>query len=197
MTDDDLRLVQGLTSLHWLDLWGTSITDTGLARLSGLTNLGYLALGSTQTLPPSDLANAIALRDKATVARTPGVGPKVAERIVTELLKLFSPPSMAVAFASPKPPIFRSMIFALTVTNSASLTPRAVNRATPFSPSPYSSSCVSISGSLDLKLLTSSPGSILMRPCPRARDRTSSTALSAVPSSPDHAASTASAIQYG
>jgi Holliday junction DNA helicase RuvA len=36
-------------------------------------------------LPPSDLANAIALRDKASVARTPGVGPKVAERIVTEL----------------------------------------------------------------------------------------------------------------
>ncbi len=32
-----------------------------------------------------DLANAIALRDKAAVARTPGVGPKVAERIVTEL----------------------------------------------------------------------------------------------------------------
>ena len=37
------------------------------------------------TLAPSDLANAIALRDKAAVARTPGVGPKVAERIVTEL----------------------------------------------------------------------------------------------------------------
>src|SRR5258705_13766501 len=27
------------------------------------------------TLPPSDLANAIALRDKTAVARTPGVGP--------------------------------------------------------------------------------------------------------------------------
>ena len=36
-------------------------------------------------LQPADLANAIALRDKAAVARTPGVGPKVAERIVTEL----------------------------------------------------------------------------------------------------------------
>ena len=36
-------------------------------------------------LAPSELANAIALRDKASVARTPGVGPKVAERIVTEL----------------------------------------------------------------------------------------------------------------
>jgi holliday junction DNA helicase RuvA len=44
-----------------------------------------IALPVVGTLPPSDLANAIALRDKASVARTPGVGPKVAERIVTEL----------------------------------------------------------------------------------------------------------------
>src|SRR5213082_2247541 len=44
-----------------------------------------VALSVLGTLPPSDLANAIALRDKAAVARTPGVGPKVAERIVTEL----------------------------------------------------------------------------------------------------------------
>ena len=44
-----------------------------------------VALAVLSTLPTSDLANAIALRDKATVARTPGVGPKVAERIVTEL----------------------------------------------------------------------------------------------------------------
>src|SRR5213082_4001628 len=44
-----------------------------------------VALSVLGTLPPSDLANAIALRDKTAVARTPGVGPKVAERIVTEL----------------------------------------------------------------------------------------------------------------
>jgi Holliday junction DNA helicase RuvA len=44
-----------------------------------------VALAVLSTLSPSDLANAIALRDKAAVARTPGVGPKVAERIVTEL----------------------------------------------------------------------------------------------------------------
>ncbi|MGJ5131286.1 MULTISPECIES: Holliday junction branch migration protein RuvA [unclassified Bradyrhizobium] len=44
-----------------------------------------VALAVLGTLPPADLANAIALRDKAAVARTPGVGPKVAERIVTEL----------------------------------------------------------------------------------------------------------------
>jgi Holliday junction DNA helicase RuvA len=44
-----------------------------------------VALAVLSTLPPAELANAIALRDKAAVARTPGVGPKVAERIVTEL----------------------------------------------------------------------------------------------------------------
>src|SRR5690348_2892149 len=44
-----------------------------------------VALAVLSTLKPSDLASAISLRDKAMVARTPGVGPKVAERIVTEL----------------------------------------------------------------------------------------------------------------
>ncbi|TAK48398.1 MAG: Holliday junction branch migration protein RuvA [Xanthobacteraceae bacterium] len=44
-----------------------------------------VALAVLGTLGVADLANAIALRDKAAVARSPGVGPKVAERIVTEL----------------------------------------------------------------------------------------------------------------
>ena len=44
-----------------------------------------VALAVLSTLPPAELANAIALRDKAAVTRTPGVGPKVAERIVSEL----------------------------------------------------------------------------------------------------------------
>ena len=44
-----------------------------------------IALAVLGTLKPADLASAIAMRDKAMVARTPGVGPKVAERIVTEL----------------------------------------------------------------------------------------------------------------
>src|SRR6202158_3073090 len=44
-----------------------------------------VALAILSTLKPADLATAIALRDKAMVARAPGVGPKVAERIVTEL----------------------------------------------------------------------------------------------------------------
>lgn len=44
-----------------------------------------VALAILSTFTPSDLANAIALQDKAMVARAPGIGPKVAQRIVTEL----------------------------------------------------------------------------------------------------------------
>jgi len=44
-----------------------------------------VALAILSTLPPSELASAIALQDKAQVARAPGVGPKVAQRIVAEL----------------------------------------------------------------------------------------------------------------
>ncbi len=44
-----------------------------------------VALAVLGTLKPADLADAIALRDKAAVSRAPGVGAKVAERIVTEL----------------------------------------------------------------------------------------------------------------
>jgi Holliday junction DNA helicase RuvA len=36
-------------------------------------------------LKVADLASAIAMRDKAAITGAPGVGPKVAERIVTEL----------------------------------------------------------------------------------------------------------------
>ena len=44
-----------------------------------------VALAILSTLSPSDLANAIALKDIAMVSRAPGVGKKVAERIVIEL----------------------------------------------------------------------------------------------------------------
>ena len=44
-----------------------------------------VSLAVLSTLTPSELANAIALRDIAMVSRAPGVGKKVAERIVTEL----------------------------------------------------------------------------------------------------------------
>jgi holliday junction DNA helicase RuvA len=58
-----------------------------------------VALAVLSTLTPAEIANAIALRDKAAIARTPGVGPKVAERIVTELK------DKAPAFASVDPVI--------------------------------------------------------------------------------------------
>jgi Holliday junction DNA helicase RuvA len=60
-----------------------------------------VALAVLSTLKPSDLANAIALRDKAAISRTPGVGAKVAERIVTELK------DKAPAFADVDPALVR------------------------------------------------------------------------------------------
>ena len=44
-----------------------------------------VALAVLGTLKPGELATAIALQDRATLARAPGVGRKVAERIVAEL----------------------------------------------------------------------------------------------------------------
>jgi len=44
-----------------------------------------VALAVVGTLSTGDLANAIALQDRTMVARAPGVGPKVAARIVAEL----------------------------------------------------------------------------------------------------------------
>jgi holliday junction DNA helicase RuvA len=44
-----------------------------------------VALAILSTLRAADLASAIALGDRAMIARAPGVGPKVAQRIVTEL----------------------------------------------------------------------------------------------------------------
>lgn len=44
-----------------------------------------VALAILSTLSPHELASAIAMQDKAMIARTSGVGPKMATRIVTEL----------------------------------------------------------------------------------------------------------------
>jgi Holliday junction DNA helicase RuvA len=44
-----------------------------------------VALAVLSTLTPSELANVIALQDKTSISRAPGVGPKVAIRILTEL----------------------------------------------------------------------------------------------------------------
>jgi len=48
-----------------------------------------VALAILSTLKPSALMNAIAMQDKAQVSQAPGVGPKVAQRIVTELKDKF------------------------------------------------------------------------------------------------------------
>jgi Holliday junction DNA helicase RuvA len=44
-----------------------------------------VALSVLSTFTPGDLASAIAMGDKAAIRRAPGVGPKVAERLVIEL----------------------------------------------------------------------------------------------------------------
>ena len=60
-----------------------------------------VALSVLGTLKVADLATAVAMRDKAMIARSPGVGPKVAERIVTELK------DKAPAYASVDPAVIR------------------------------------------------------------------------------------------
>ena len=74
--EDQIRLFGFITEIEreWFRLLQTV---QGVGAKVALSVLG--------TLKPSELASAIAMRDKAMVARTPGVGPKVAERIVTEL----------------------------------------------------------------------------------------------------------------
>ncbi len=74
--EDQIRLFgfQSATEREWFRL---------LQTVQGIGT--KVALAILSTLKPTDLATAIATRDKAAITRTPGVGPKVAERIVTEL----------------------------------------------------------------------------------------------------------------
>ena len=54
--------------------------------LMGVQGVGAkVALAIQGVLSPADLVQALAAEDKAMVARAPGVGPKVAQRIVQEL----------------------------------------------------------------------------------------------------------------
>ena len=75
--EDMIRLYGFQTALEreWFRLLQTNVPGVG----------AKVALAVLSTLAPADLANAIALRDIAMVSRAPGVGKKVAERIVTEL----------------------------------------------------------------------------------------------------------------
>jgi Holliday junction DNA helicase RuvA len=74
--EDQLKLFGFMTALEreWFNL------------LQSVQGVGAkVALALLSTLTPSELANAIALQDKTAVSRAPGVGPKVAVRIITEL----------------------------------------------------------------------------------------------------------------
>jgi holliday junction DNA helicase RuvA len=75
--EDMLRLYgfQSALEREWFRLLMNNVQGVG----------AKVALAVLSTLAPADLANAIALRDIAMVSRAPGVGKKVAERIVTEL----------------------------------------------------------------------------------------------------------------
>jgi Holliday junction DNA helicase RuvA len=54
--------------------------------LLGVQGVGTkVALAVLGTLTPNELASAIAMQDKALIARAPGIGPKVAQRVVAEL----------------------------------------------------------------------------------------------------------------
>ena len=75
--EDMIRLYGFRTALEreWFRLLQNNVQGVG----------AKVALAILSTLSPAELANAIALRDIAVVSRAPGVGRKVAERIVTEL----------------------------------------------------------------------------------------------------------------
>ena len=90
--EDQIRLFGFLSNLdrEWFRLLQTV---QGVGTRVALSILG--------TLAPTDLASAIAMRDKATITRSPGVGPKVAERIVTELK------DKAPAYATVDPAVIR------------------------------------------------------------------------------------------
>ncbi|ORE92480.1 Holliday junction DNA helicase RuvA [Stappia sp. 22II-S9-Z10] len=58
-----------------------------------------VALAVLSVLPPDQLATAIAMNDRVAIARAPGVGKRVAERIATELKSKAPAPGIAIAAA--------------------------------------------------------------------------------------------------
>jgi holliday junction DNA helicase RuvA len=74
--DEQIRLI-GFTSEFEREWFRLLLTVQGVGSKVALAVLGTLRI--------SDLASAVALGDKAMIARTPGVGPKVAARIAAEL----------------------------------------------------------------------------------------------------------------
>lgn len=76
MKEDSVRLY-GFADEHERGWFQALQTVQGVGAKVALAVLGALSI--------ADLANAVALQDKAAVGRAPGVGPKVAGRIVAEL----------------------------------------------------------------------------------------------------------------
>jgi len=66
--------------------FGSDVERDWFRLLQSVQGVGAkVALAVLGVLKASELANAIALQDRAAIARAPGVGPKVAARIVAEL----------------------------------------------------------------------------------------------------------------
>ena len=66
--------------------FATDLEREWFRLLTGVQGVGAkVALAVLSTLRTAEIANAIVLGDKTAVARTPGVGAKLAQRIVTEL----------------------------------------------------------------------------------------------------------------
>ena len=66
--------------------FASEVERTWFRTLQGVQGVGAkVALSALGVLAPQDLANAIALGDWAAVEQTPGVGKKLAQRIVAEL----------------------------------------------------------------------------------------------------------------
>jgi Holliday junction DNA helicase RuvA len=92
MREDSLRLF-GFTSeteREWFRL---------LQSVQGVGS--KVALAVQTVLDVAELASAIACQDKAAIARAPGVGPKLAARIVSELKDKAAMSKMAVGMAAP------------------------------------------------------------------------------------------------
>jgi len=76
VSEDAIRLI-GFTSDLERDWFRLLLSVQGVGT--------RVALGVLGTLTPADLARAVALEDRKAVSAAPGVGPKVAARIVAEL----------------------------------------------------------------------------------------------------------------
>jgi Holliday junction DNA helicase RuvA len=90
VSEDAIRLI-GFMSEYERDWFRLLLSVQGVGT--------KVALGLLGTLSPQDLATAIAMEDKRAVSAAPGVGPKVAARIVSELKD--KRPSGHIAFALP------------------------------------------------------------------------------------------------